>query len=577
MEILKNQFKKYFVFSVAAYIDFFIRFLFLSLSSSIIIFLGLPIYGTSDDNVLAGFVDGSYTGEREKRLIFIRPLIGNILYFLQGIFPGVGMYSTFLTLVVILSFSIFGTVITTIQSDRNSKNIFQYSWYSISFVTILWFTLTPTYTAASILVTVLILMTITLYIFMPTMRKNYFTPVTLGILFSCGFLIRPEGALGVLAVSIGVFLYLGFKFKNINFRSLAIIILTFFIFVLSDYILQKSSSNSDWEKYDRWNGLRHQVQHRVSQNYLGNLREQINWSIPEYHLFMDLSFGDEKIFNYEWLKPGFELTNFTRGVNGVLHVNKTDNILKVFNLLQNYYYLVLLQFIIAILYFSRLSFTLKQKIILITSVWSTFLAALYWTTATLHTPDRSVFPLLLLPTIFLLTLAGTPLSINRVKGGPMFNATIATLVIIISVSTLSSLTETIKYNLEYKNSANILKGELNEFSKNGVFVGPGGTEIYETRNPFIGKAQWESPKMITVGSWDTFSPYWYKRIDLLDLTGDSIYESLFNEKTYWLSPIVPDTAYMVELFLKENHYPNANRENIINFSQGEVLFKFLPK
>jgi hypothetical protein len=66
-----------------------------------------------------------------------------------------------------------------------------------------------------------------------------------------------------------------------------------------------SSNNSDWEKYDSWNGLRHQVQHRVSQNCLGDLREQINWSIPEYHLFMDLSFGDEKVFNYEWLKPAW--------------------------------------------------------------------------------------------------------------------------------------------------------------------------------------------------------------------------------------------------------------------------------
>ena len=574
--MLKNQFKKFFEVGVEAHFDFLIRFLFLSLSSVLIIFLGWPIYGTSDDNVLAGFVDGSYTGEREKRLVFIRPLIGNILYFLQGIFPGIGMYSAFLTWMVILSFSIFGTVIFTEQNSTGSKSIFQYSWYSISFATILWFTLTPTYTAASILVTVLILMTMTLYIFLPTMRKNYFTPVTLGILFSCGFLIRPEGALGVIAVSIGVFLYLGLKFKNVNFKPLVLVISIFCICILLDFFLQKSSSNSDWEKYDRWNGLRHQVQHRVSQNYLGDLREQNNWTIPEYHLFMDLSFGDEKVFNYEWLKPAFESTNFTRGVSGVLNVNKTDNILKVFNLLQNYYFLVLLQFVMAIIYFSRLSLSLRQKTSLISSIWITFFAALYWTTATLHTPERSVFPLLLLPTIFLLTLAGTPLLINRVKSGPIFNTTVRILVIIISFSIAFSLTQTIEYNLNYKKSASILKDELNKFSKNGVFVGPGGTEIYETRNPFIGKAQWESPKMITVGSWDTFSPHWYKRIDLLELTGDSIYESLFSEKIYWLGATVPDTAYMIELFLKENYFPNVNREKIANFSQEELLFKFLP-
>jgi hypothetical protein len=154
---------------------------------------------------LAGFVDGSYTGEREKRLIFIRPFIGNILHFLQGVFPGVGMYSTFLTLMVILSFSIFGTVIFTAQNYRKSKNIFQYSWYLVSFVTILWFTLNPTYTAASILVTALILMIITLYIFVPTKGKKYSTAVTLGTLFTSGFLIRPEGAFGVLLYQLEFF------------------------------------------------------------------------------------------------------------------------------------------------------------------------------------------------------------------------------------------------------------------------------------------------------------------------------------------------------------------------------------
>ena len=574
MYVLKNQFKKFFSVGLSAPFDFFVRLLFLSSVSILIIFLGWPIYGTSDDNVLAGFVDGSYTGEREKRLIFVRPLIGYILYFLQGIVPGVGMYSTFLTFMVILSFSTFGTIVFAAQSSLKSKNIFQYSWYSTSFVAITWFTLSPTYTAASILVTALILMTITIYILMPSLKNKFSMPIVLGSLFSCGFLIRPEGAFGVLAVSIGVLIFLGFKFKNINFRSSALIILTFFILILSDNFLQKSSSNSDWQRYDKWNGLRHQVQHRVSQRYLGELREQINWSIPEYHLFMDLSFGDEKVFNYEWLKPGFDLTNSTRGINGVLNVKTTDNMLNITHLLMDYYYLFLLQFLIAILYLSISSLYLRQKVIYISSIWSTFFAALYWTTATLHTPDRSIFPLLLLPTIYLLTLSVTPLLPNDVKRGTKFKATVGILVLIISVSIAASLIETIKYNLNFKNSANILKTELDKFSNDGVFVGPGGTEIYETRNPFIGKAQWKSPKMITVGSWDTFSPHWYQRNSQFGLNNNSIYEDLFKANTFWLSNPAPDTSSFIELFLNENGLSNFLRRNVAELQGGQQLFKF---
>lgn len=558
----------------STYSDFFTRVIFLSLASLLIIFLGWPMYGTTDDNILAGFVDGSYTGEREKRLIFIRPLIGNILYFLQGLIPGVGMYSTFLTLMVILSFSIFGTLLFSAQSAHNSKNLFQYSWYSVSFFAILWFTLTPTYTAASILVTTLSLLTITTYIFLPEVKKNVLNAIMLGSLLACGFLIRPEGALGVLPVSLGIILFLGLKFKKANIKSLALIVATFCIFILSDYYLQSSSSNSEWKKYDRWNGLRHQVQHRVSQNYLGNLREQINWSIPEYHLFMDLSFGDEKVFDYEWLKPGFELTNFTRGVDGVLNASVSENIAKMLNLISKYYYLILVQTFLGVLYLSRSDLSLKVKTIIVSIVWVPLLSALYYILATLHAPNRSIFPLLLLPTIFLLTLLASGILEIRSNYSSRTKVFIGFFVALISIALGSSLTESIKHNLNEKQLAITFSKELTEFFQEGVFLGPGNTEIYETKNPFIGKAQWESPKMITVGNWDTFSPYWHERNIQFGITDEPIYEALFRENIYWLSNPAPDTSYYIELYLRENGQNELSRQNVVELQGGQRIFKF---
>ena len=46
-------------------IDFFLRFFFLSILATVTAIFGHPVFGTTDDNILAGFVDGSYTGERE--------------------------------------------------------------------------------------------------------------------------------------------------------------------------------------------------------------------------------------------------------------------------------------------------------------------------------------------------------------------------------------------------------------------------------------------------------------------------------------------------------------------------------
>ncbi|MFM7138701.1 MAG: hypothetical protein ACKOXS_00135, partial [Actinomycetes bacterium] len=82
--------------SIYYFRNFLYKFTLFSIISLLIIIVGKPIYGTTDDNTLSGFISGSFTGEQEKRLIFIRPLMGEIFYFIQKIIPSVDIYSWFL-------------------------------------------------------------------------------------------------------------------------------------------------------------------------------------------------------------------------------------------------------------------------------------------------------------------------------------------------------------------------------------------------------------------------------------------------------------------------------------------------
>jgi hypothetical protein len=178
--ISKSGFKLFF--------DFVIRFIFLSIFATAIAILGKPVFGTTDDNILAGFVDGSYTGERESKLIFIRPLIGTTLNFFQELLPNLGLYSIFLLALLIASFSNFGTIIRIRLGDSFSKKIFNYLWLLVSIPIIAWFTLSPTYTAASMLITLVNLMSLVVLIFSRNMRNLMFITVFTTILFSVGFL-----------------------------------------------------------------------------------------------------------------------------------------------------------------------------------------------------------------------------------------------------------------------------------------------------------------------------------------------------------------------------------------------------
>jgi len=556
------------------YYDFFIRITYLTVISLLVITIGNPLFGTVDDNILAGFVDGSYTGEREKRLIFIRPFVGQILNILQILMPHLGVYSLFLLILLIVSFSVFGTAVFWRDENKHFQKISQISWVILSTPTVIWFSLAPTYTAVSILCTILCLVSLLTSILFN--KKSYFllfvATVTLGI----GFLVRPEGAIGSIAVSILPLAYLVYKHQIINFKKVILVISILLPIFIYDNYLQANTKTSAWIKYENWNELRHQVQHRVSEDYLLDLREKNSWSIPEYHLFQDLSFGDERIFDSQWLLPAYENTKFTRNIDGILRANPLKVTQKMFSLLFNYYGLIIIQIILSIWIISRIKSTRIEKTIVILTSWFPVYLALYFMVSTLHTPERSVYPLFLLPNILLVTQS----NLFQEKHGSIISRKIWTPLIFLSVFLLFYSTHGLGHqfslNRSEKESAAILEKELNSLGREVIFIGPGNSELYDRRNPYLAPAQWSQPKMITAGNWETFSPHWYKRIDFLGVTGNSIYESLFNENIYWLGSSVPDTAYIVELFLNENGYPDANRENIANFSHGEALFKYLP-
>ena len=141
-------------------LDLLIRISFLSILALISIIFGRPVYGTTDDNILSGLVSGSYTNENESKLIFIRPFVGFVMAFGQKIFPIFQFYSVFILALVIVTFSIFGNILIKRSRVKFSDNILNLFWIGISAPTIIWFTLAPTYTATSIILTALSTMTI---------------------------------------------------------------------------------------------------------------------------------------------------------------------------------------------------------------------------------------------------------------------------------------------------------------------------------------------------------------------------------------------------------------------------------
>ena len=554
------------------FIDFAIRVTLLSIFATAVALFGKPVFGTTDDNILAGFVDGSYTGERESKLIFIRPLIGTILNVFQGALPNLGIYSLFLLALLIVSFSNFGTLISLQSKNPFSKKVFDYLWLVVSIPIIAWFTLGPTYTAASMIITLVNLMSLIVLVFTKNMKKLNFINFCTSVLFTFGFLIRPEGAIGVILVSIPVTILIYFQQRNVNWPKLLIAVFSFLIILGFDALIQSRLNNSEWKEYDKWNNLRHQVQHRVSQNYLGELQNVNGWTTPEYHLFMDLAFGDAKSFNAEWLNPAFESTSFTRGARGVVNASVPQSIGKMFKIFKSYSYIVVIQLalFIVILNLFRINVLSKLKVFFV--IYSTILASLYYMSATLHTPERGVIPLLYVSTLMIIT---TMLFSDLKENLKIIYVRVFCLGIIgISIFSPNGILETRSKNILKANLAILASSELIEFNENAIYIGPGNAEFYEYRNPYTNLAYWKTPIIITAGNWETFSPHWQKRLRVNGIDQTSIYDELFKENRFWFANPIPDTSYIVELYVREQGFTDFSRQGVLDLKSGYALHQF---
>ena len=554
------------------FLDIVLRFIFLSILATVVAILGKPVFGTTDDNILAGFVDGSYTGEPESKLIFIRPLIGTILNIFQELLPNVGVYSIFLLALLIGSFSNFGTLISFRSEDPFSRKMLNYLWLLASIPIITWFTLGPTYTAASMIITLVSLMSLAVLIFSKNMKKQIFVVVITTILFTFGFLIRPEGGIGIILVAISVISLIFLQQRNLNLSKLLITMFSLLIILGFDAVSQSSLNNSDWKEYDKWNNLRHQVQHRESQSYLVQFQKVNDWTVSETNLFMSIAFGDEKIFNAKWLKPAFDSTSFTRGVSGVLNANIFEVLGKMFKILETYPYVIVVQssVFLIILNFFQINVLGKLKVFL--AINSTIVAALYYMSATLHTPERGVIPLLYVSNLMLITT----MLFFKLKDNLKITYIRILCLGVIGLSLLSpnGILETRSKNIANIELAILASRELIEYNDEAIYIGPGNSEFYQYRNPYTNLAYWRSPVIITAGNWETFSPHWKKRLGFNGINQTSIYNELFEENRFWFANPIPDTSYMVELYLREQGLTDFSRRGALDMKSGYVLHQF---
>ena len=542
------------------------RTIILTIFSIFLITLADPIYGTTDDKILAGFVDGSYTGDLELRSIFIQPITNVFMLPFYYILPNFGWYFLFQLFFLILGLSLVSDEINAIKPILNNLI------FAISIIVLSWFVPQPTFTAASFLICLIGILL--LILIANRVELDKFRVFAVVILLLYGFALRTEAFLGTLSLLIVPICFHYRKILNLILKNLSMIILVSLVFFPSNYMLLKVTENSGWQVYDNWNSYRHQLQNRVSQNFILENIDKIGWSVPEHNLFVDLSYGDASTFNSDWIKPAFDLTRDKTGITGLVNADFSLTSNKMFKIIVEQQAVTIGVFILLFVIF--LVFTTYRSLITLFFSVTSILFYLYFISSTLHTPERIVIPLIF-STLFIYIILIINEKQREIVDVNKLNLLIFVSILVAVISHNGFLDSYINRNTKIEYSENV-KRFLDPFSKRYILIGSVGTEVNHLVNPYYQSESQNEIKSIISGNWETFSPYWYKRNEKLGVVSKNVYQELLsNSKTLWMTKKIPDTSYSIELYLRERQINGFDRTGITTSLDDLNLYQFAQK
>ena len=542
------------------------RTIILTIFSILLITLADPIYGTTDDKILAGFVDGSYTGDLELRSIFIQPITNVFMLPFYYILPNFGWYFLFQLFFLILGLSLVSDEINAIKPILNNLI------FAISILILSWFVPQPTFTAASFLICLIGILLLILIANRVELDKFRVFAVLILLLYS--FALRTEAFLGTLSLLIVPICFHYRKILNLILKNLRMIILVTIVFFPANYMLLKVTENSGWQEYDTWNSYRHQLQNRVSQNFILENIDKIGWSVPEHNLFVDLSYGDATTFNSDWIKPAFDLTRDKTGIIGLVNADFSLTSNKMFKIIVEQQAVTIGVFILLFALF-LVFMTYRSLIALFFSV-TFILFYLYFISSTLHTPERIVIPLIF-STLFIYIIFIINEKQREIVDVNRLNLLIFVSILVAVISHNGFLDSYISRNTKIEYSENV-KRVLDPFSKRYILIGSVGTEVNHLVNPYYQSESQNEIKSIISGNWETFSPYWYKRNEKLGVVSKNVYQELLsNSKTLWMTKKIPDTSYSIELYLRERQINGFDRTGLTTSLDDLNLYQFAQK
>ena len=517
-------------------------------------------YGVNDDVIIQNWLSGFYTGTTELMIrgsATPRINFGIIVSNLYELIPSINWFS-----IVLLGFTLFSWYLLGLLAFRSNNLLTIEVYFFVSFLHLLWFIPSPTYTAAAVILSFSTLIFLSKQI-LDDKVNYFFVPISIAYVFS--FLIRPESFLLGSAVTVPFILFAVIKKKHVikkDFKYILTSLLLIISIIGIDIAIEKIyyKNNTNWTEYRDWEQARYKIQANAPEKAVLDSPTKYGWTKAEAEIFK----------NYNSIDPNY----FTVGKLNELILDTQSDIKIDIKFLQKAHQQI---------FDSDINWEWKRLIQLISLVFLLFLF--------LSLPKSINFLLLSISSLaiiylIMLYVAGFLRQPERVQVSVIFISILVSWASFIFSNSLNSRNLLDQYSfLSWILFALIVSSTFNQSSYLKTKVAGASNAFWLTESKylsnfpkdsiFVGNASqfrnnWSSPytveyfdveKRIMSFGWHNFSPHWVKRAQNLGLDPNNMFNSVIEDpRVYWVSD--PESMEYIVTYMKERQY---------NFNEPEIV------
>ena len=499
------------------------------------------IYGTNDDAIISSIASGQLTGTPDPHWIFVQPIISVPVTWIQTLNVNYNFYSIFLLASITLSFSVILGLIS-INASKKIKFLTFILWALSALTFVSWFSISPTYTSASIFTVSVSLSSLILALASNDKSYIQLNRALFTIFTILSLLIRIESIYILIILSVPIIMLNYYENRDIKRFKLLLtpIGIVIFIFILNSQLVKFVYSGNEWQQYLSTNSVRHKIQLRAPERILETNYQKFGWDKSTFVQFKNFELVDPLEMNAEKLGEIYKENSLNAASALFSEFNLMEYFESIKNAFLNFTWIIYL-LIFQILLSSLMLFSWKgaQKYLAFSVFFGTSISVIiYVLSNNYHIPERITFSMLGLSSLVLLAF------FKSIKASAA-NFEFKSLIIILLLFSAFSYPYLTRFSTELNARQNLYK-DRNELANNqtlslgslepDVVVISGASSLrFDWINPYNKFKSIDPRDRTLILGWHNLSPVWNKKVKDLDLTKSNIHENLVDKNIYWAS------------------------------------------